>query len=1814
MIERAKDFFYSIRFKIKSRLFLLLEKYRMVDPKLRRRLAWVGAITCSLMVFGIGVALLNDTQTEESHAAVASIPSGSPVETGRAATTGISKITRSGSSTAVPIWGAQGKPSFYSNSTVPNNFGGTISNPTWANGGGSVGYNWGWGVSYFGVEPNKVNFSVGSELIQDVKLYGHCMTHAGTPRDQPISGTLNFYYAKYANSSGTFDYYFTGFINIGQASKQDAVVWGRKLGIEEKKLQPVATSEASNNTKMGEVIHDDIDIMMAEDNGTKANQSDINNYWDTIKSGDNAGKQRQVRFCVNAYGPYQTPQSIKWPNAQTNKNKNLLFNVSNNNGSLDSGVFYYGAQSDNNNPTNFANTGKSLLARNCTYTGHADNFGECENTYSGDCNGKDFRVKFNGTSGPKSDSRTWEPGYYYFMIRINGGDRRYTCQAALNNWDFDGQTSPDWGNLNDTHCYDLDSDESSDPLKVQNKCRPANDGECVTQQDAVSSMMIFNGDEYTISQNNSNLGYNIKGRNISGDNYTDWFSQFADPKEETVRQFQPYFKSKVSNVFVDDVSNNNFQITDTITSYASDSLDNANNESVNKSNYWLNSTNVKVCVKAWGPYQTAQPTDYNNGIRIDSNSKVPNGITPKEPTATICSDSVSGGNFTGIGQERKFVFNTANWTPGYYYFTEHMVKNDQTSATKPLIEDSWHSKFNPSNQDEATIEKFQLKPTSQTVTPSAKENPELSTIKTGIVGDSNHNGLDEGTGEPKKNQLPSHAGWDNDAIPVLKPSDPYIEDSFDIRAYDTNKETDIAKNDNYWLKDRNGKSISFYVCATVYGPYQQPQGNGSSQTQRIPSKGIGQSTQPNIPANYNGDTTGRKQCFWTNSNANSSATSGLVSKPAEDGGPGTYTVRWGNQGNDYFGPGYYYVVWNVDNNSSGSGGDNCSSTANNCDTWVDIGEGNTINQKNGDFLESSWWSPFGEQTESFYSQFQPIAQSNISEFKNDNNSDLDKIGCTIYYKDGKQYCYRETGCYIDNGEQICLEEQPPTCSNTVTNNCIVQSSADPSSDNTSGRKKSTANGGEGAIVMTCDENKYNNLVNYVDNPEEYPHEKLHCHNVSDQISLGAVDDKAINNDSYEVSDTDSRDEYWPKDKSGNFEPVKFQVKLYGPFAYPYSRTPSDTNKAGWAGSNLVTVVPKNTNGKAVETAQDIYGQPIAQSCVISTSNVGPNWDGTPVPYDAVFTQDISSCQGGYPMDKTLMLTPGFYVSVVEIVRDDIPNTNPDFVKPECALATSSSNPQCATQIMTRPHNMIISDRFTSAWGERRESLLVPTPLYIVTRRDNSGQDTFIDQVTINDQYWVSGFAQEYVGEDGKKHPWTDIWGNQLPKYGEFNGEEGYVTTSVPPGDYKYEKQESGVGDYYTSDTPGDIYVNLYGAYPLEWGRPNENPEYCVANKLVPRGTWRLPAEDTDQYGKDLPYPSPLTLYEKGWYVYQYTYEGGDRITNIKTQCGDTSEMFRIIKTDLGLVTFAGSDNKTAPTRVVDKVQVTGSFEESDKDSIVKLSLYKRKGPVNNPGIGEVDGAPICSVIFTIDKAGTYSTEDYTDENGYILEDELGSGRCWAATGGNYYWIEEFLFPGSNPQNPRESDYIQPIGKGESPENIDIEEPPKPIVTTDADPTTSVNKPFRDMALVTNIPESNTEPYYLWFTAYGPYSDGTVNCSNNLIYSNESSPITVTKNGNYYSKHITVSRPGVVYWVEHLKDKDGNIVDEGKCGERRENTYIVGADTPTPSTFEPFSAAPLYPDSGYISQQLAKIVGLGSISMIGAWQLTNKNSWLLRKRH
>jgi hypothetical protein len=669
---------------------------------------------------------------------------------------------------------------------------------------------------------------------------------------------------------------------------------------------------------------------------------------------------------------------------------------------------------------------------------------------------------------------------------------------------------------------------------------------------------------------------------------------------------------------------------------------------------WVNNTPVNVCVTVYGPYQQAQANDTSND-NVHNN----NPVSPKTPIKTSqCTGSANGGAFTGKGQARNFDFLVGDWTPGFYYFVETVQKGPsphnpavtdpyQPGDTSDLLIGNYISPFNTKNQahpqpgkDETAVEKFQLKATSYTTTVSNLRH------SVGLPGDNNQNGaIDDNEKDT------SHA------TTILTPDDQVMTDTINLKAYDTDSaaDTDNFTPNPYWLKDLSGKYLTFYTCVNLYGPYQQPQS-------RDPTTQIGSTTQPTIPVNsLNSRDPVRNLCFWTDGTGVTSSTGGasLVDFPNKQdgagttttGGPGNYVIDFNNQGEWYLEPGYYYSIWSVE---TGANSKNIYNT-------VAIGSETQI--PNGEFLENSWWSPFGEPSESFVSQFQPIARS-------------------------------------------AMAGRASTNTHTSGNN---------------------------GAIFECEENVLKNMPSILqgtENLKALPKEKLTCKNVTDRVYLGATDYKDIRANPDEIVTDDNignpsnpngslpnpvtggqsnpnhnNDQDWLKDATGQYESVKFQVKLYGPFtnmdvaspdvpsATDNKKVPAESNQAG----KTIQIVPFDPN----DWQGQYFGyEPIAKSCVISSDYLGPNWNDllhgsktnqattfnpTNDPnYDPIAAEKTSvdgrgyyrailshsdrnsyepaGCEGNQetPSNTTLELQPGIYISVVEILKSpsmetDYPN-------------------------------------------------------------------------------------------------------------------------------------------------------------------------------------------------------------------------------------------------------------------------------------------------------------------------------------------------------------------------------------------------------------------------------------------------------------------------------------------------------------------------------------------------------------------------------
>jgi hypothetical protein len=517
---------------------------------------------------------------------------------------------------------------------------------------------------------------------------------------------------------------------------------------------------------------------------------------------------------------------------------------------------------------------------------------------------------------------------------------------------------------------------------------------------------------------------------------------------------------------------------------------------------------------------------------------------------------------------------------------------------------------------------------------------------------------------------------------------------------------------------------------------------------------------------------------------------------------------------------------------------------------------------------------------------------------------------------------------------------------------------------------------------------------------------------------------------------------------------------------------------------------------------------------------------------------------------------------------------------------------------SRPVDKLFIDDFYSAWADPYESLMVPLPVFVWTRRGSDQNDTgssgyaYDPGTSIQDSYWITGFDGKYADQNGKRYTRQDALGNTIPAHQQDDdGDLGYA----------------GDPGYFDRDNPDskDLTASLYGPYQ---NLPVDGGSYCKTDdpsdpgaKLV--ASWSHISPEDTLAGLT----GAVTLNATGYYVFQFEYVGDDRIAHLLTPCSDLAEILRIGQ-EPDLVTDLQTENSKAPTIIYDDILVSGDIENN---STVRLTLYKSIGETNQPELDE----KLCTVEFTINSFrqypnnyGLYYTKDYLKPGGYVKAG-YGSGRCYAATAGHYYWNEEFLRPPSRSDPNTPGLPYHPARPGGPREEVYLENEPPKLETT-ADPTAEVGQPFFDIAHIT-LPENDENIYYVYFEAY--LSDGWLYCENsNQIFSSRNQKIKVEESGSYQSPTISVATPGNVWWIAHLIDQDNREVVGGHCGARNEITRVQGPSYPNIPGYW-YNYFPFTPDVGFINRQIVKIALLGLMVCLGAWQLTNRNSWLLKGR-
>lgn len=1183
-------------------------------------------------------------------------------------------------------------------------------------------------------------------------------------------------------------------------------------------------------------------------------------------------------------------------------------------------------------------------------------------------------------------------------------------------------------------------------------------------------------------------------------------------------------------------------------------------EATNESLWPINSDGttqqkVNVCVDVYGPFAT--PLASTNSSNFSGTPDRPAVVTSGNPSyignyqATECN-GMSPSDTSGVN----FTFaGSEGWDSGYYYFYEYVNKGNQTGFMTTLIEESFYPAFNPNpssgDYSEWTFRKFQ---------PFVTSNVENSDPWIDVKEDNS-------TGEDIVDHVVARA-----AKSVEEANNGYQDQ-------DTDKDT-------YWPKYNNSANeyvpvlYHFYIC----GPYQYPQAeNGEAMTNPTTGEKCNSSTAIKTITKYITPNSCSRNPVIQNSDGSwpaPGASGNTMESYAE-----SCEINFGRTDgdDDYYQPGYYYFTSELIQSEQ--------------TTYVSSSAlpGLTTQTQMSSLISGNWYSKFNplwkgaalDEIEWAYVQFQPVARSYMGATQDDSSPNENNWTTKLSY------------LYTDTTNQYK------------------------------------------GLQLNCDEHNemptYTDMINDTDFWDKVPATTLTCRNVSDRVYIGATTTKDVDYSTGVVEDDSVDEKNWPKtndaqsgENGANYEAVKYRVRLYGPFATASAMTgkataeptPSGDNEAG----STVTVVPNSVAN--ITVGED--SQPVAESCLM-TAKYGPNYDdfvgyNTINPnnslnnyyheqfektsingkgyYKATFTRDTDiDCAGdgsgslglldsnGTPY-TTLSLRPGMYVSVVEVWKSDMNENNvynsgvdtsdtSHYFDDNGDRTTDSQTINSADkrgQIRYGEVRDQMANDFHSKWGDPYETIFVPPDTDVWTLRGNM-QNYIVDWgARYSDQYWTIGWSNWRTS-------YKDIFGNSLPEHNaedsSYKGETDYFAPDKDP-----------------TERAGQIRVDLYGAFDL---RPDTAE--CPVDKRI--ATWYVDTIDTDRTGDSTKLENMLPSSGDGWYVYVFSYGGDDRIPALQTKCSDPDEQFYLgepedpaLETQIDIINANGK----APTVVSDTVKVSGYVE---KDSVVQLSLYRRGGTAHNPNAD----TQICSVQFKIPSSidpVTYSVSDYMDKNGYVFSSNTPEGvvadpnRCFTDEAGHYYWYEEFFGPDGEELMPPRAD-----GPNEW---VDLEKE-YPTVTTMADASVMVGDPFHDVAQVT-IPEGDEKTYQLYMRAYGPTTGAPV-CDTtnktNLLF--ESGPHEVTETGQYPSAYTASLTTGYVYWIETLIDKETQeVVAEGYCGKALEITRIYDTEAPG----DPWEWTAGAPAAGEIVLSAVKIVGLISLLGLGAWQLIDRNSWLMRR--
>lgn len=392
-------------------------------------------------------------------------------------------------------------------------------------------------------------------------------------------------------------------------------------------------------------------------------------------------------------------------------------------------------------------------------------------------------------------------------------------------------------------------------------------------------------------------------------------------------------------------------------------------------------------------------------------------------------------------------------------------------------------------------------------------------------------------------------------------------------------------------------------------------------------------------------------------------------------------------------------------------------------------------------------------------------------------------------------------------------------------------------------------------------------------------------------------------------------------------------------------------------------------------------------------------------------------------------------------------------------------------------------------------------------------------------YLASGWSDDYgVPTESTSVRWPIHTTSELREYNVHPGGRAFdiVTVSGFPADHG-----DFHGDGYWLADVDELVHTVYGPFDTDAVLTDDldlsdAPVLTSITTPARNGVYRLGYEDGDR----------ITPTEAGYYVVVTSFAGDDRVQPYTSSPADILERFYVPP---------ATPPATPPTVITQATPAALVGEPFDDMALVQGTIpdgatlvFRAYGPVPDGEAAVCEEAFYVSDPIPVTQPGVYR-----------------SGSTSVDAAGSVYWIEtlydadgEVLVEGSCGA-PGETTVV-------------TEQPVELTVTTLATPTVVLGEPATDTAIVSGtVPEGAT----MAFEAYRQHGDAPVCTAEELVYAGE--PIPLDGPGDYLSEPVVFEHVGTYYWIETVRDSEGEILSRGLCGAPGETTTVTDVPAPPP---------------------------------------------------